>query len=165
MTEQNSGYKFDDGKLNMSLIDPYFIEDLAKVLTEANKKYKPFSWRVVLHARSRYIKALDRHLLEIKKGVMYDDDSGLPHTAHVAACAMFINYFDRKEYCFPVQKIDHSEYYSYEDITKMHNELPGMVVQTCDEQVPEGFSREHLINLIEGELNIKHCRVSQLIEV
>ena len=27
------GLKFDDGKLLMGLVDPYFVEDVAKVLT------------------------------------------------------------------------------------------------------------------------------------
>lgn len=84
-----SGTKFDSEKPMMVLIDPYFLEELAKVMTMGAQKYDSFNWTKGIKV-NRLISSLDRHLLEIKKGIDKDKESQLSHCAHIAANAMFI---------------------------------------------------------------------------
>lgn len=86
--------KHDSGKPRMSLIDPYYQEDTAKVLTDGAIKYGTNNWQKCEDI-SRYIDALERHIIDYKKGIIYDVDSGLHQMAHISCNAMFLHYFDR----------------------------------------------------------------------
>ena len=87
--------KFDGAKPRFDLIDPWFSEDTAKVLTMGALKYTEDNWKLNTDIK-RYIGALERHLNEIKKGEFIDDESKLQHTAHIACNAMFLHYMIRK---------------------------------------------------------------------
>lgn len=84
--------KSDKNKLDYSLIDVYFVEELAKVLQFGADKYGKNNWQNCDDI-TRYLNALERHFIEIKKGKFLDDESGLSHIAHLTANAMFLKYF------------------------------------------------------------------------
>lgn len=92
-----AGMKYDADKPDFGLIDPWFYEDLARVLTFGAKKYKPNNWQQVKNAKSRYVAALERHVNAYNKGEIFDQESGLSHMAHVAVNAMFLHYLNRME--------------------------------------------------------------------
>lgn len=88
-------YKSVEGKAPMNLVDPYFEEDLARILGHGAGKYGKESWKLV--DPDEYIAALQRHVLELKKGKTLDEDSGMPHAICIAANAMFLHYFTRSQ--------------------------------------------------------------------
>ena len=92
-----AGMKFDQEKTRFDLIDPYFHKDLAQVLTFGAIKYKPNNWQHVKDAKTRYIAALERHTNAYKMGEITDQESGLPHMAHIACNSMFLHYLERIE--------------------------------------------------------------------
>lgn len=94
MSEQAKRY--NKGKTMLSIITPEFTEGLGKVLTMGAEKYGRNNWRKGLKV-TEIIDSLERHLLEIKKGVALDEESGLPHWAHAAANLMFIAEFEGSE--------------------------------------------------------------------
>lgn len=87
--------KFDSAKPRFDLVDPWFSEDTAKALTMGAMKYAEDNWKLNTDIK-RYIGALERHLNEIKKGELFDAESTLQHTAHIACNAMFLHYMIRK---------------------------------------------------------------------
>lgn len=89
------GLKFDGGKSRLDLLDPYFIEDLGKVLAFGAEKYDANSWQNVPNAIGRYRAALLRHCMALLKEELVDEESGLQHTAHIAANAMFLHWLTR----------------------------------------------------------------------
>lgn len=95
-TNKNSFLKFDAKKPRFDLIDPWFEEDVAKVLTMGAAKYAENNWKLNTDI-NRYIGALQRHLNKIKQGEYIDDESLLQHTAHLGCNAMFLHYMIRKE--------------------------------------------------------------------
>lgn len=85
------GVKLDSDKPRYDLIDPYATDMLAQVLTFGAKKYAPHNWRKGI-AMSRLVAAAQRHLFAIANGEELDPETGLPHSAHLQCCAMFITW-------------------------------------------------------------------------
>lgn len=86
---QQSGTKYDQDKLQYSLIPPFALEQVAKNLTAGLKKYKEKdNWKKVQGAEQRYLDALYRHLEAHRRGEVYDKDSNLPDMPHMAAVAV-----------------------------------------------------------------------------
>lgn len=87
--QQPIGTKYDQDKLQYSLIPPYALEQIAKNLTVGLKKYKERNnWKKVQDAEQRYLDALYRHLEAHRRGEMYDPDSSVPDMPHMAAVAV-----------------------------------------------------------------------------
>ena len=88
--ERDQSLKADGGKLRMELIPTSAYIGLGRVLTHGAEKYSPNSWKKVHYAR--YIGALIRHLVAfIDDPTGRDADSGLFHTEHLLANAVFLN--------------------------------------------------------------------------
>ena len=81
--------KFDGGKPRMDLLDPYAIEELAKVLSFGAHKYAAWNWTLGLEY-SRLSGAALRHIMAFQRGEDKDPESGLPHLAHALCCLMFL---------------------------------------------------------------------------
>ena len=85
------GTKLDQEKPRMDLLDPKFLEDVAKVLTFGAKKYAAHNWRKGIETH-RLIAAAMRHINAISSGKDNDPETGLPHTAHLACEVMFLHW-------------------------------------------------------------------------
>ena len=92
-----AGLKYDDGKLQYSLIPPETLKALAEVLTFGASKYAPNSWQTVSEGERRYLDALFRHLEAYRSGEPIDPESGFPHMSHVLCNAAFLHYLTTKE--------------------------------------------------------------------
>lgn len=89
------GTKDDAGKLDLTYIDPHFIEGVVKVLEfGASKKYVRGNWQLKLDPR-RILAAELRHDMAILKGEWIDPESGLPHVLHNGCNNMFLYYYGR----------------------------------------------------------------------
>lgn len=86
--------KFDQGKPRYSLVPPHALEAVAQVLTFGAEKYEANSWQNV-EDKDRYLDALMRHVEAVRKGEIYDEESGLQHMAHVAVNSMFLFEFQK----------------------------------------------------------------------
>lgn len=90
------GIKFDGEKPDFSLIPPFALEELAKLLSFGAKKYAPNNWQKV-KPKSRYFAAMARHMNQYLQAVLsndkaaeYDAESGVHHLTCVACNAMFL---------------------------------------------------------------------------
>jgi hypothetical protein len=87
--ENEKGKKFDGGKLRFDLIPPECEAMIAAVLTMGAMKYAPDNWQQVEGFDWRYYNGKMRHSNQRRLGEVFDEDSGLPHSAHVAVNAIF----------------------------------------------------------------------------
>jgi hypothetical protein len=85
----SGGTKHDQEKPRMDLLDPYAIEQLAKVLTFGAKKYDAHNWRKGI-VKTRLLAALLRHTFAYLAGYDRDEETGLSHAAHAMCCCMFL---------------------------------------------------------------------------
>ena len=90
------GPKYDEGKLQYSLIPPIATKALAEVLTFGASKYAPNSWQKVPDAERRYLDALIRHLEAYRSGEEFDPESNLSHLSHLLCNASFLLHFQHE---------------------------------------------------------------------
>ena len=92
--EQIPGTKYDNGKIQYTLVPPYALQEVARNLTAGLKKYKERNnWQKVPEARQRYMDALMRHFEAIRRGEIIDHEStesNMSHMSAVAVNAMFL---------------------------------------------------------------------------
>lgn len=81
--------KHDSGKPRMSLIPFKALREVAKILTFGEMKYGVHNWRQGMDW-SRLEDAMLRHYTAYQEGQDLDDESGLPHLAHMACCVLFL---------------------------------------------------------------------------
>ena len=97
---ENGFFKADLDKTDFTLVCPYAYEDLAKQLTIGAKKYTRDNWQKgdIL----TYIAALERHINEVKKALVENDnkalidDTGINQGGALMFNSMAIHYFIRK---------------------------------------------------------------------
>lgn len=89
MESKSSGVKYDDSKIQYTLVPSYALEAIAKNLTAGLIKYKERdNWQKVPNATDRYLNALYRHLEAHRRGEIYDTDNADPTTTHMSAVAV-----------------------------------------------------------------------------
>ena len=89
------GTKDDFNKVDITLLDSEFLELKAQVMMQGAKKYKRGNWRLSLEP-IRILAASLRHIWKIWRGEWIDQESGLPHTAHVSCNMMFLDFYRRQ---------------------------------------------------------------------
>lgn len=89
--------KFDNGKLQYSLVPTIAIKSLAEVLTFGASKYAPNIWQKVNDGERRYLDALYRHLEAYRSGEKIDNDSGLSHLKHAITNLSFLLHFEEQK--------------------------------------------------------------------
>jgi hypothetical protein len=82
-----SGIKHDQGKIRMDLLPMDGLLEIAKVLTFGADKYGDRNWEKGI-ATHRLRGAQLRHDAATEMGELYDEESGLLHTAHKACSAL-----------------------------------------------------------------------------
>lgn len=93
--DKNIGTKDDADKLDLTFIDPYFIEGITQVMEYGAKKmYTRGNWQLDLDPR-RILAAELRHDIAMLKGEMIDSESGLHHSLHNGCNNMFLYYYWR----------------------------------------------------------------------
>lgn len=85
------GMKFDSDKPEYSLIPPYALNEVVKVLTYGAGKYARGNWKHVTRPESRFYSAAQRHLWATSRGEMLDPDTGLHHISHAVCSLMFLH--------------------------------------------------------------------------
>lgn len=98
MNTQEKALRYNEGKLDWTLVDWESIEPLVKVMTYGWKKYTtPESdgrdnWKKPCDDPMQHIQSAFRHLIAISKGENIDPESGELHSGHVIANMMMYNY-------------------------------------------------------------------------
>ena len=89
-----SGVKHDQEKPDFSLLSPFALEEIAKVMTYGARKYSPNNWRGGFKY-TRILAAVMRHLNSYQKGELTDPETGLSHLAHASCGLMMLLEFER----------------------------------------------------------------------
>ncbi len=93
----NQAAKADAGKPKLTLVPRQIIKDIAVIREYGTEKYKnPDNWKSV--EKERYQDAAYRHWLAyLDNPAGVDEESGLPHLAHLACNIAFLCEIEAKE--------------------------------------------------------------------
>lgn len=83
------GKKFDQGKPALAYLPVRALEQVGAVMTFGAKKYGGFNYLGGL-SYTRLLSAAMRHIFSFLQGKDLDEESGLPHWAHAAACLLML---------------------------------------------------------------------------
>ena len=79
-------------KAPLRYVPPALAIEVAAVMETGATKYGPFNWREQPVSAVTYVEAMERHLAAWKDGQDNAEDSGLSHSAHVAAsCGILLD--------------------------------------------------------------------------
>ena len=92
--KKEEGKKDDSEKPRMDLLDRFFLEGVASVLTFGAKKYAAHNWRKGISV-SRLVAATYRHLGAFNSGEDNDEESKISHLFHAGCCIMFASWIVR----------------------------------------------------------------------
>ena len=85
--------RFNKGKAEWNLLDFDFIEEMVKIMAFGMKKgYPRNNWKQPVKDIGDIDNSMMRHVIDDIRGEFLDNESGLPHVAHVAVNAMFKYY-------------------------------------------------------------------------
>lgn len=94
LTDDGTGKKYDNGKPMAGTLTDVFSRALMAVgacIEFGTHKYPdPKNWQLVDNGIKRYRDAMIRHLLKYNAGIDKDEETGLPHLAHMAWNALAI---------------------------------------------------------------------------
>jgi len=90
-----TGIKYDQDKLDYTLLPWSSVDQVVQVLEFGAEKYTKNNWQLV--SKERYLKALFRHVIAYAQDETLDSESQLPHLAHAVCCALFILYEDAND--------------------------------------------------------------------
>jgi hypothetical protein len=91
---KGSGARYNDGKVDLSLIPLCTLEDEACVWMYGKAKYKAFNWMKGMNWSIPLACAL-RHLSAWQRGEQIDPESGLPHLAHVMCNIRMLTLYEK----------------------------------------------------------------------
>lgn len=85
----------DESKRQWHLLPVEAIESIIEVMEFGAKKYSENNWRTAPYlTRAQITNSMKRHQAQIDKKELYDSESGLLHSAHVAVNALFQLHYD-----------------------------------------------------------------------
>lgn len=90
--------KFDDGKVEWSLVPFEALEGMAQVLEFGAKKYAAWNWTEGGGFKwTRILGSCLRHLFAFMRGEDNDPESGLSHISHAQCNLLFLAYYIRNK--------------------------------------------------------------------
>lgn len=96
-----NGGRFDQEKIKFELLEPYAIQQVAKVFTFGAQKYAANNWIENPMNISRLLGSLHRHINAFEQGEDVDPETGLSHMAHAAwnalAVVSYMKYHPHKD--------------------------------------------------------------------
>jgi hypothetical protein len=88
--------RYNQDKLQWSLVDFDSLEGMVKVLEYGAAKYAPNNWKKGMPV-TKVTESLMRHLFAFAKGEDVDAESGCRHISHVMCNVMFLEYILREK--------------------------------------------------------------------
>jgi len=89
--------RFNDGKIDYTMLDFDALKEAAKVMMKGAKKYSKDNWKKPCPDKSVHLQSAMRHLIDIINGNEFDVESGELNAAHLICNAMMYIHHLKKE--------------------------------------------------------------------
>lgn len=91
-TEKGSGARYNDGKLDFSMLPFETLQDELRVWMHGEKKYARWNWLKGMPWSVPFASMM-RHMMAWQAGEENDPESGLPHLAHAMCNLRMLTYY------------------------------------------------------------------------
>jgi hypothetical protein len=92
MTKVRKALRFNEGKLDWTLLDYPSLVPLVEAMTKGTEKYERFNWQLPCDDPRQHLQSAMRHLIALVSGEEVDKESGVKHSGHLMANMMMYNY-------------------------------------------------------------------------
>ena len=92
MKESNKALRYNEGKLDWTLLDFNSLVPLVEVMTYGAEKYGEGNWQKECDNPNQHLQSAIRHLIALIGGEEFDKESKCKHTGHIMANCMMWNY-------------------------------------------------------------------------
>lgn len=89
--ESPQALRYNQGKVEWSLVDFKSLEPMVRVLEYGVKKYARNNWKKGMPA-TQIIESMLRHTYKLLEGELVDPESGIEHIGHIQCNALFLSY-------------------------------------------------------------------------
>lgn len=86
--------RYNEGKVQWSLVDFPSLEPMVRVLEFGMKKYAKDNWKKHMDL-DKILDSTMRHIAALNSGESIDPESGLPHIGHIMCNAMFYSFHSK----------------------------------------------------------------------
>ena len=90
-TDEMQALRYNQGKVEWSLVDFKSLEPMVRVLEYGVKKYARNNWKKGMPA-TQIIESMLRHTFKLLEGELVDPESGIEHIGHIQCNALFLSY-------------------------------------------------------------------------
>lgn len=90
-TDEMQALRYNQGKVEWSLVDFKSLEPMVRVLEYGVKKYARNNWKKGTPA-TQIIESMLRHTFKLLEGELVDPESGIEHIGHIQCNALFLSY-------------------------------------------------------------------------
>ena len=90
-TDEMQALRYNQGKVEWSLVDYKSLEPMVRVLEYGVQKYARNNWKKGMPA-TQIIESMLRHTYKLLEGELVDPESGIEHIGHIQCNAMFLSY-------------------------------------------------------------------------
>lgn len=90
--KDDKALRYNDGKLQWSLVHFQSLEPMVRVLEYGTEKYSRENWKKGLD-KNEILESMMRHLTALLDGEVIDAESKQYHVGHIMCNAMFYHYF------------------------------------------------------------------------
>ena len=90
-TDEMQALRYNQGKVEWSLVDFKSLEPMVKVLEYGCRKYARNNWKKGMPA-TQIIESMLRHTFKLLEGELVDPESGIEHIGHIQCNALFLSY-------------------------------------------------------------------------
>jgi hypothetical protein len=90
-TDEMQALRYNQGKVEWSLVDYKSLEPMVRVLEYGVEKYARNNWKKGMPA-TQIIESMLRHTYKLLEGELVDPESGIEHIGHIQCNAMFLSY-------------------------------------------------------------------------
>lgn len=95
MAKETNELKNKMAKPRFNLVPANAHLNIVKILEYGATKHGPHAWRK--YPIGAFVNAIARHLNAIQRGEWVDDETGLPHVAHISCSCMFLDEIAAKD--------------------------------------------------------------------
>ncbi len=145
-----TGRKNDSGKLDLTLVSLAVMEAVARAKTYGAHKYERDNYKQPGLSDQRLVASMLRHITLLMEGHIFDDESGLHHIDHIAACVdMYADLMKRGTLSYTLPQIPNQFAPYRPELSHQHSSVVEIIEAAIEAR--SEFDSSRVVAIVQGE--------------